>query len=310
MVSYHINELTGRINICRASNNRCPLKNVDGETVPHFNSKSEATVFNESRMSDLHKPLVPARKAVKTSFKSLPEHENEILTARMIREHESMIENLSREEYKSLSYYSFSGAYPINKILRNNDENSESIADDVSRELDISHIHNLDRIFQKFGNSDGTEKIEKRTVYRYLKLDKKIDVEQYISKNFTKDSSYVEEAYMSTTEDLSYIAGYAHKRRDKNFVILTLETNKGISLQKDEEQIGNIQSFEKERLLPRGMKFKVDEASTVKIGIDDSRDKLLKQFNGAGSIDSQEKSVNNIPERNFKIISLTENNAI
>ena len=42
MPKYHINQTTGRVNICRAVKKPCPLKTENGEHVPHFDSKEDA----------------------------------------------------------------------------------------------------------------------------------------------------------------------------------------------------------------------------------------------------------------------------
>lgn len=48
MSKFHINQVTGRYNICRATVEECPLKGADGKSVPHFATKEEAKRFIES----------------------------------------------------------------------------------------------------------------------------------------------------------------------------------------------------------------------------------------------------------------------
>lgn len=50
---YHINEETGRVNICRAKPGNCPLGSRDS----HFESKNDALKYNELRLSKELKPF-------------------------------------------------------------------------------------------------------------------------------------------------------------------------------------------------------------------------------------------------------------
>lgn len=45
---FHINEKTGRVNICRAQKKVCPLTNENGTPAPHFHTKEEAHEYNAS----------------------------------------------------------------------------------------------------------------------------------------------------------------------------------------------------------------------------------------------------------------------
>lgn len=52
MAAYHINQTTGNANVCRAKPGNCPLKDVDGDYAPHFETKLEAKAFYEKQMQE------------------------------------------------------------------------------------------------------------------------------------------------------------------------------------------------------------------------------------------------------------------
>lgn len=299
MTKYHINPDTNRVNICRAKV-QCQFLDDDGKEVAHFASKQEAHTYNESQ---LKKELgnfqtVSKQKKNKKKIQTITEDENIVLTKRMIDEYNEMYDSLSHEEQHSINYYTFSGSSSINRLLHDKMRDNE----EVDTELNKQHIERLDNILKKVEkNNNG----ESKTLYRYLSLDKKDNIEDFIKNNFQKGGNYSDSGFMSTTEDISFIAGYAKKHsRNRKFVILEIETDKGISCQKDEERVGSIQTFEKERLLPRDMKFKIDEIFESNIKIDTSREKLLKQFGSGGYIPSE--NITPIPSKKFNFIKLLE----
>ena len=51
MPNYHISQKTGRANVCRAKEENCPLKDADGNTVPHFDDKEQAQAFVEQDLA-------------------------------------------------------------------------------------------------------------------------------------------------------------------------------------------------------------------------------------------------------------------
>lgn len=54
MPNYHINQKTGNANICKAKDGNCPLKDADGNKVPHFDNKEQAQAFVEQDLAQKH----------------------------------------------------------------------------------------------------------------------------------------------------------------------------------------------------------------------------------------------------------------
>lgn len=65
MVKYHISKETGRPNICRAEIKDCPLKDDDGQPVPHYTTKEEARKGAEERLERSHGLFNETKKIVK-----------------------------------------------------------------------------------------------------------------------------------------------------------------------------------------------------------------------------------------------------
>lgn len=306
MTKYHINDKTGRVNICRAEKGDCPLKNNNGEVAAHFDTKEAALAFNERELAKTHKPLKSLSKPRKQRIKGITEEENQELTHRMIEEFKNMESQLNLSEQNTLSHYTFAGSSSMNRLLHNEPRDYENTPENIERNW--KDIKSLDSIIEKFGNNGET-----KTLYRYLNFDKNTDVNEILKNIFKEGAEYTDAGFMSTSEDPSFIAAYAKKHsRNRKFIILEIETNKGISLQQQEERVGDLLTFEKERLLPRNMKFTVEELSQKTIKIDDSRENLLGEFNGYHYPDGWqgEKKAAPIAAKTFQFVKLSEINTI
>jgi len=303
MTKYHINNETGRVNICRAKEGNCPLKDNNGEITEHFDNKEAALAFNEQKLNKAHKPFKSLSKPRKERIKGITEEENKVLIKRMIEEFKSMEAQLNLSEQNTLSHYTFAGSSSMNRLLHNEPRDYEITPEKIERNW--KDIQTLDSIIQRFGSNGET-----KTLYRYLNFDKKVNVEELLNKTFKEGNEYTDTGFMSTTEDLSFIAAYAKKHsRSRNFIVLEIETNKGISLQQNEERVGDLLTFEKERLLPRDMKFTVNGISAKSIKIDESRQKLLEEFNGLHYPNgwNGKKEAAPIPAKTFQVVKLTDN---
>lgn len=263
MTKYHVSD-TGDVNICRADVKDCP---VGGK---HFGSRKSAQEYAESQLEQKFDSFSSSSKKKNPLSSSLFDEETvKSLLQEMAAENEKMMMQMSNREKNVLYSYRISGS-DLNKCLRNPTGDSKK-----ANGLDaMEQAKELDAIIEKFGNPTG----KVRKLYRYIELDEDQDAAEYVRENF-KSTSYSDSAFMSTTEDLSFILGRAFQRYDKNFVVLEVETADGISIQMDPEEVqGDIQSFEKERLLPRDLKFDVGESFETVLKIDESREELLTYF--------------------------------
>lgn len=260
----------------------------------HYSTKEEAQAAYEKTMTKDNFTTLKKN----TKITTLNEEQNQTLTNSMIEEYEEMIKHLTTSQENALLNYTFTLGTRLNRMLRGKMRDNEN--DEYTIETDKIRIKTIDEIMEKFGQGNGV----KKHLYRFMKIDKNVNVEQYISEMFQNGEEFTDKGYMSTTEDISFIATYTKKYSHKNYIILDIETDKGISLQKDQETIGHLQSFEKERLLPRDMTFEVQDKTQTSIKIDKSRQKLLHQFSRYYS--SEDNIINSFTSKRFHIISLTE----
>lgn len=294
MRKYHINNETDRINICRAKTiDSCPLSSSS----PHFNDKEDAQKFRETILAkNFNSQKALTKKLKKTKITSLNQEEATKLSQNMYEEFKNMSDKISTKAIKSLHYYSVVGHEEVNAYLRGGEESLKSF-NSTQKQFIKDHSQRIKEIMNEFGHNQP-----QKTVYRYIKVDKDKNIDDYIKENFTEGKEYVDRGYMSTTEDIGFLSAYLYNRRKtRNFIVLEIETDKGLSLQtRPYEQVGRIQSFEKERLLPSNISFEIKNIEQVKAHIDQSRESLFKQFNGSAFYSSP------IPPQNFTIIKLID----
>lgn len=91
MTKYHINQMTGNVNICRAEKEECPLKDAEGGKVPHFDSKEDAVSFIEQDLNNEYGSTKTVGKGVrKLSNTKVPQNFNyEVLEKYYINPHDA-----------------------------------------------------------------------------------------------------------------------------------------------------------------------------------------------------------------------------
>ena len=114
-------------------------------------------------------------------------------------------------------------------------------------------------------------------LYRLQKIPKKIGKEDFLKK-FKPGETYTHPGFLSTSEDVSIPLVYHEKDQTGDSIIFDIVSSRGASLQESEETPGNVQSFEKERLLEAGVNFKVISAGYESLSLDASRGKFLDEF--------------------------------
>ena len=203
-------------------------------------------------------------------------------TAAMAEEHEELLKRLSPDEVHALILYTMASHEDINGYLRLGAKGvvtADEYPNDDRVGFARERVAHLDAIFEKAYKHE-----EPRTLYRHMLVEPGMSPRRYAEKYFKVGERVADPAFMSTSEDPSYIRGHVHKRRPSEYLVMKIVTRKGISLQQYEEEFnGNIQSWEKERLLPRDTKLRVLAVRNEEYSIDDSRYQMKKQFgNGWG----------------------------
>lgn len=101
-----------------------------------------------------------------------------------------------------------------------------------------------------------------RKVYRYFKVPDGVSPVEYMERYFKKGEGFQDAAYMSTTTDPEFLLATLHDKnkgtRNHGYVIMEILIKNGVSLQpRAESRSGNIQSLEKEIILPRNKTFTI-----------------------------------------------------
>lgn len=310
---YHINPETEQANICKAKN-QCQFIQENGDEAPHFSNKEEAKNFVEKENSKKYKTVNSLTKKVSTKQKlndkyftkeiqcSNNEQVKEIVQ-NMYDENQTIRDNVSNDEYSSLYAYAGNAYESINKTLRGlvTEKDRQGLAKRSQYEQVDERIAAIDRVMTQYGNGEGKE-IKK--LYRYYRIDKKQDPKKFVEENFANGETISEKGYMSTTEDIAFVLGHVNRNKDKNnYVVLEIATKKGVSLQdKEKEKPLFIQSLEKERLLPRDMKLKIDYTGQEKLTVDESRENIHLKFNW--DVDRQEYEP--IKPQNLQVVRLID----
>lgn len=291
---YHINPETGRVNICRATKQKCPYGGETGQE-NHFSTKEEAKHHNEKILSEIYSNTTSLRKTKNSKNRSnadsnaktykrktiptMNQEQAAKLTAEMYQEFADLQKQLTKDEQRALHFYSGNGAEKINNLLRETATEKEmsKISKQTGYEIAKEITPILDNLMKEH---DRGENKEPKKLYRYIEIPENTNIDEYIQENFENTDEYTDKAFISTTEDPEHIAGFIHAYgQKKKYVLLEIETNKGISLQdKPEEMSGRLTSFEKERLLPRDMKFSIESINETTIKPNPTRETLTRQF--------------------------------
>lgn len=303
---YHINPETGTVNICKAKKQECKFGLSQTE---HYETKeqaqqqyeknqqqkfSEYEKFNKNN-NTLYKKHFP------TKIKPPTQQETDQKTTELFNEHKTILKHLNKEQKHALSYYSFSGSKEIHSNfrktpLKNIDKEDKEIIDKISQ--------NLSKTIEEQSPKD-----KERILYHYVKNYSDKPIDKFIKEEFLEKQEFSDKSVLSTSEDPSFISAYISKQKNHNqYIVFEIVSKDGISLQsKEQERAGNLQSFEKERLLPTNKKFKIVHIREEKIKIDSSRQELYKNFNPTYNINSIPRKIS---PKNTTIISMIDNDLL
>lgn len=184
--------------------------------------------------------------------------------------------NLTEEEEEQVERYRQTGYLTVNSFLRGKGEEG---MDNVAR----NYIVHLDTAIAKAPKAP-VERILYRSVYvptdlRVEGMTKKKQLDGYIDANFVEGETVEFPEYLSTTVDSDLVVRSDQKKRKKGFhAVLEIVSKSGAVLHKEGRKGSyGVQDDEKEILLPRGMKFRVQKVyrsvtfeSTYKNGVDNS----------------------------------------
>lgn len=213
------------------------------------------------KLKDSFSPRIP----------TLTQTQADELTQRMIQEYREHTLDKADVEH-SLDIYAGTSFSSINRLLRG--------TPDPDDRLDSRDLRNLSEHIRRMQNHILSQPEDTaRTLYRYMPIPAGVKPQDYAEKYFTPGSRIVDPAFMSTTEDPAFIRAHiSTKTHPQEYVMLEIVSPRGVSLQRVEERLGSLQSFEKERLLPASTPHRVVETKRLRVSVDDQRHLLHQQF--------------------------------
>lgn len=200
--------------------------------------------------------------SARTPVSGLEKEHRDALTVKMFNENENWVAGLKKDEENALNSYAMNGYEIVNPSLRRTGLGSVLRENPFYREQDLekrvkTQSSHLDSALLKAEKTD-----EIRKVYRFYQVPDGVSNKEFAERFFTPGESYKDLGYMSTSADPEYLLAHIHRankgKANARFVVMEILTKRGASLQPDKTaRSGNVQSLEKEYLLPRNMKMRI-----------------------------------------------------
>lgn len=218
--------------------------------------------------------------------------------------------HISAEEMRVLKNYTSYHSEYMNYMIRRglNMDSAKSAMqffrmedNDVSRILKnvVKDCKILDSLIRSAGQSENP-----RSLFRFVSFSNaKNPMNVLASMKLSRGSIYTDPAFVSTSEDAAFVAGSVfngRSHRKKDFIVFHMISNKGLSAQLDDQEIVNsLQSFEKERILPRSTEFVVVNAREKFFTVDETREKVIERFGRGSKIPAQKVIVVEMMEKSL-----------
>lgn len=196
-------------------------------------------------------------------------------------------ENLTTAEEAALHNYSLSAFEYINTFYRRHGftaymkEQSFMWAGD-GREAFIQRLKDqgasMDSALAKRPAPEQPDKL-----YRFYRIPAGVSPALFIKKYFPTGGGFKDKGFLSTSADPEYIAAHimdrSKGRRNKNYVVLEMLSDRGGSLQyREEPNPGWVQSLEAEILLPRNTGFQIVDSGKKTFTFNKDRKDLEQRF--------------------------------
>jgi hypothetical protein len=219
----------------------------------------QATANKKPVPEELLKLLTPKARIPVTGFS---EKERVKHTEKLYNEFIEWTADLNDDEENVVRSYAMNFYQGVNSYLRKNGF-SHWVKNDTYSEKEAmierikKNISELDSALDKAPIPE-----EPRKLYRFFKVPAGVTPKQYIEKYFHNGEAFKDKGYMSTTADPEFMMGHMYDRNkgEKNhrFIVMEIISRQGASLQsRSTSTTGDIQSLEKEILLPRNTKLRI-----------------------------------------------------
>lgn len=214
----------------------------------------------------------------------LPEEERVAATKKLYEDKKEWEESLTPDEDRVVHNYAINFYELINRYLRRSGLAELFRTDPFYKESDWktrckNAVKDMDSALKKAPKPE-----EPRKVYRFFRVPAGVSPVEYMERYFKKGEGFQDAAYMSTTADSEFLLAHLHSRnkgtRNHGYVIMEILTKDGASLQPREmSSPGNVQSLEKEIILPRNKKFTVvSTRRSQKFGFASNRKDLSNHY--------------------------------
>jgi hypothetical protein len=243
-----------------------------------FDSSNSALVIahlpEKAKWQTKAKPL-PRRKCEQLS-KLFPkpampsQNEALLLTQNLLEEYRALSGRLTQDENRALIQYSITMHKYINGLLREGKKPDCFTPEELRLSVTAG---TLKKTVDEYPLATDV-----RVLYRHLIVPRGVTPREYAAKYFKVGERICDPGFMSTSEDPSYIRAHAYVRHPSNYVVYQVLSRKGVPLQRSEERVGDLQSWEKERLLPAGLKLRVVGVRQEEFSVSDDRVDMKKQF--------------------------------
>jgi len=178
-------------------------------------------------------------------------------TKKLHEEYQTLQEVLTKDESTSLLRYAMNAYEPVNKCLRRKGftqllKNSAWKVETVKKV-----IQNMDSAMTKATMTENPRKL-----FRFFKVPTGITPGEYIDRYLKTGEGFKEKGFMSTTADPEFIMAALYKAnkgtKNSKYIVMEILSKRGASLQSEPVgRSGDIQSLEKEVLLPRNSQFRI-----------------------------------------------------
>lgn len=217
----------------------------------------------------------------------------EARTVELFEDYQTWDDSITNEESNAVSWYTIDGFSPMNRILRRKgfSEWAKRNTVLVSGEEGVAGYKRttLERAKQiSSALSKAPVPDEPRKLYRFMEVPAGVSTSEYLDRYFREGQGFYEAGFMSTSADVEFIATEAmsrnHGKKRGRIIVMEIVSKQGASLQKRNRSVsGNVQSLEKEVLLPRGQKFRIAGVKKrQKIQFGSERDDLRSHLRNRG----------------------------
>lgn len=215
-----------------------------------------------------------------------PEQQRQEHTAKLFEENQQWMEALTQDEENVIRHYAMNLYELVNAYLRRGGLAKLYRENPFYKDREVKipdQVSSLDSAITKAPIPE-----EPRKLFRFFRVPAGVTPNQYIERYFKTGEGFKDKGYMSTTADPEFIMAHMHNRnkgtKNHGYIVMEIITKQGASLQpRATSRSGNVQSLEKEIMLPRNMKMRIaGSRRSQRFEFASNRMELHQQYGNAG----------------------------